>query len=47
MVHACIGTDEAVTRFDDEDAVRAYDAPRFAEDHFDKARIAREFFCQS
>src|SRR5271167_2596827 len=46
MVHACIGANETVMRFDDENAIRAYDAPRFAEDYLDETRIVREFFCQ-
>ena len=43
MVHTCIRADEAVMRFDDENAVGADDAARFAKDHLDKTRVARKF----
>ena len=44
MVDAGIGADETVMGFDDEHAVRADYAARFADDDFDETRIAREFF---
>ena len=46
MVHACIGADEAVMCFDNQDPIRADDAAGFAEDYFDKTRIIGKFFRQ-
>ena len=46
MVHACIGANETVMRFDDEDAIGAHDAPRFAKDYLDETWIVHEFFGQ-
>ncbi len=46
MVDACIGADETVMGFNDQDAVGANDAARLAKDYLDKARIVGEFLRQ-
>ena len=46
MVNACIGANETVMGFNDQDAVGANDAARLAEDDFDEARIVGEFLRQ-
>ena len=44
MVDACIGADETVMSFNDEDALRANDAAGLAQNGFDETRIVRHFF---
>ena len=43
MVDTGIRADETVMRFDDENAIGADDAARFAENDLDKPWIARKF----